>query len=152
MISNIAYTLHLLFAVLWVGGMAFALMALRPALAVLEPAQRMALMGGVHKRFFLIVWHAVVIVLLTGYWLLFGYYGGFRGVGWHVHLMHLTGILMAAVYVGIFTGPWKQMRLALAAGDTPRAAAANDRIRQLVLVNLILGLVTVGVAGWGRLG
>jgi uncharacterized membrane protein len=152
MISNIAYTLHLLFAVLWVGGMAFALMALRPALATLEPAQRMALMGGVHKRFFLIVWHAVVIVLLTGYWLLFGYYGGFRSVGWHVHLMHLTGILMAAVYVGIFTGPWKQMRLALAAGDTPRAAAANERIRQLVLVNLILGVVTVGVAGWGRLG
>jgi uncharacterized membrane protein len=152
MISNIAYTLHLLFAVLWVGGMAFALMALRPALAVLEPAQRMALMGGVHKRFFLIVWHAVVIVLLTGYWLLFGYYGGFRAVGWHVHLMHLTGILMAAVYVGIFTGPWKQMRVALAAGDTKAAAAANDRIRQLVLVNLILGLLTVGVAGWGRLG
>lgn len=152
MVSNIAYTLHLLFAVLWVGGMAFALMALRPALVALEPAQRMALMGGVHKRFFLIVWHAVVIVLLTGYWLLFGHYGGFRGVGWHVHLMHLTGILMAAVYVGIFTGPWKQMRVALAAGDTPRAAAANDRIRQLVLVNLILGLVTVGVAGWGRLG
>lgn len=152
MVSNIAYTLHLLFVVLWVGGMAFALMALRPALATLEPAQRMALMGGVHKRFFLIVWHAVVIVLLTGYWLLFGYYGGFRGVGWHVHLMHLTGILMAAVYVGIFTGPWKQMRLALAGGDTPRAAAANERIRQLVLVNLILGVVTVGVAGWGRLG
>jgi uncharacterized membrane protein len=152
MVSNIAYTLHLLFAVLWVGGMAFALMALRPALAVLEPAQRMALMGGVHKRFFLIVWHAVVIVLLTGYWLLFGHYGGFRGVGWHVHLMHLTGILMAAVYVGIFTGPWKQMRTALAAGDIKAAAAANDRIRQLVLVNLVLGLLTVGVAGWGRLG
>lgn len=152
MISNIAYTLHLVFAVLWVGGMAFALMALRPALAVLEPAQRMALMAGVHKRFFLIVWHAVVIVLLTGYWLLFGYYGGFRGVGWHVHLMHLTGVLMAAIYIAIFTGPWKQMRVALAAGDTARAGAANERIRQLVAVNLILGVLTVGVAGWGRLG
>jgi uncharacterized membrane protein len=152
MISNIAYALHVLFAVLWVGGMAFAILALRPALAALEPAQRMALMGGVHRRFFLIVWHAMPIVLLSGYWLLFGHYGGFRGVGWHVHLMHLTGLLMAAVYVAIFTGPWKQMRVALAAGDVKAAAAANDRVRQLVSVNLGLGLLTVGVAAWGRLG
>jgi uncharacterized membrane protein len=152
MVSHIAYTVHVLLAVLWVGGMAFALMALRPALAVLEPAQRMALMAGVHKRFFLVVWHAVVLVLLTGYWLLFGYYGGFRGVGWHVHLMHLTGIIMAAVYVAIFTGPWKTMRVAMAANDIKAAAVANDRIRQLVLVNLLLGLLTVGVAAWGGLG
>lgn len=152
MISNLAYTLHLVFAVLWVGGMGFALMALRPALSVLEPAQRLALMGGVHRRFFLVVWHAVGIVLLTGYWLLFAHYGGFRGVGWHVHLMHLTGVLMGVVFIVIFTGPWKQMRKALAAGDIAAAGAANERIRQLVLVNFALGLLTIGVAGWGRLG
>jgi len=152
MIANLAYALHVLFAVLWVGGMAFAILALRPALAALEPAQRVALMGGVHRRFFLIVWHAMPIVLLSGYWLLFGHYGGFRGAGWHVHLMHLTGLLMAAVYVAIFTGPWKQMRAALAAGDVKAAAEANDRVRQLVTVNLALGLLTVGVAAWGRLG
>ncbi|MCU0889767.1 MAG: CopD family protein [Rubritepida sp.] len=151
MTSQIAYLLHVVFAVLWVGGMAFAILALRPALAALEPAQRLALMGGVHRRFFLIVWHAMPIVLLTGYWLLFGHYGGFRGVGWHVHLMHLTGLLMGAVYVAIFTGPWKQMRAALAARDLPAAAAANERIRQLVTINLGLGLLTVGVAAWGRL-
>ncbi|MCU0944509.1 MAG: CopD family protein [Rubritepida sp.] len=151
MTSQIAYLLHVVFAVLWVGGMAFAILALRPALAALEPAQRLALMGGMHRRFFLIVWHAMPIVLLTGYWLLFGHYGGFRGVGWHVHLMHLTGLLMGAVYVAIFTGPWKQMRAALAARDLPAAAAANERIRQLVTINLGLGLLTVGVAAWGRL-
>jgi uncharacterized membrane protein len=152
MIANLAYALHVLFAVLWVGGMAFAILALRPALAALEPTQRVALMGGVHRRFFLIVWHAMPIVLLSGYWLLFGHYGGFRGAGWHVHLMHLTGLLMAAIYVAIFTGPWKQMRAALAAGDVKAAAAANDRVRQMVMLNLGLGLLTVGVAAWGRLG
>jgi uncharacterized membrane protein len=152
MIAKLAYALHVLFAVLWVGGMAFAILALRPALAALEPAQRVALMGGVHRRFFLIVWHAMPIVLLSGYWLLFGHYGGFRGAGWHVHLMHLTGLLMAAIYVAIFTGPWKQMRAALAAGDVKAAGAANDRVRQMVMLNLGLGLLTVGVAAWGRLG
>lgn len=152
MIANLAYALHVLFAVLWVGGMAFAILALRPALAALEPAQRVALMGSVHKRFFLLVWHAMPIVLLSGYYLLLGVYGGFRGAGWHVHLMHLTGLLMAAIYVALFTGPWKQMRSALAAGNVKAAAEANDRVRQMVLLNLGLGLLTVGVAAWGRLG
>lgn len=151
MLSNIALTLHLLFAALWVGGMAFAILALRPALAVLEPPQRVALLGRAHKRFFLIVWHAMPITIVTGYWLLFGHYGGFRGVGWHVHLMHLTGLLMAFVYLAIFFGPWKTMRVALAAGNVPAAAAANESIRKLVTANLVLGLLTVGVAAWGSL-
>jgi uncharacterized membrane protein len=150
--SNLAFALHVVFAALWVGGMGFAILALRPALAVLEPPQRLALMARVHKRFFLIVWHAMPIVLLSGYWLLFGHYGGFRGVGWHVHLMHLTGLLMAAIYLAIFFGPWRAMRAALAGGDAPAAAAANDRIRLLVTTNLLLGLFTLGIAAWGRLG
>lgn len=152
MAAQIAYVFHVLFAVLWVGGMAFALLALRPSLAALEPAQRLALMGGVHRRFFLLVWHAMPIVLLSGYYLLFGHYGGFRGAGWHVHLMHLAGLLMGAVFLAIVTGPWRQMRAALAARDVAAAAAANERIRQLVLLNLSLGLLTVAVAAWGRLG
>lgn len=151
MSGQIAFALHVIFAALWVGGMAFAILALRPALAVLEPPQRLALMGRVHKRFFLIVWHAMPIVLLSGYFLLFGHYGGFGGVGWTVHLMHLTGLIMAAVYLTIFFGPWKTMRAALAAQDLPAAAAANDRIRLLVTGNLVLGLATLGIAAWGRL-
>jgi len=152
MSANLAFALHVVFAALWVGGMAFAILALRPALAALEPPQRVALMGRVHKRFFLIVWHAMPIVLLSGYYLLFGHYGGFRGVGWHVHLMHMTGLLMAVIYLAIFFGPWKRMRQALAANDLPAAARANDRIRLLVTANLLLGLLTTAIAGWGRLG
>ncbi|WP_207537075.1 CopD family protein [Sabulicella rubraurantiaca] len=152
MLPNLLYALHVFFAALWVGGMAFAILALRPSLAALEPAQRMALMGGTHRRFFVIVWHAMPIVLLSGYSLLLGYYGGFRGAGWHVHLMHMTGLLMAAVFLAVFFGPWKQMRAALAAGDQAGAAAANDRVRQLVTANLLLGTLTVLVAAWGRLG
>lgn len=152
MSGQIAFALHVIFAALWVGGMAFAILALRPALAVLEPPQRLALMGRVHKRFFLIVWHAMPIVLLSGYYLLFAHHGGFRGVGWPVHLMHLTGLLMAAIYLAIFFGPWAAMRTALATQDLPRAAIANDRIRLLVTANLVLGLVTLGIAAWGRLG
>ncbi|MBW8268630.1 CopD family protein [Caldovatus sp. SYSU G05006] len=133
--------------------MAFAILALAPSLAAVEaPQQRLALLCGVFRRFFLLVWHAMPAVLLSGWALLFVWYGGFRGAGWHVHLMHLTGLVMGAVYLTIALGPWREMRAALAAGETAAAAGAAGRIRQLVTLNLALGLLTVAVAAWGRFG
>lgn len=152
MLGNLLYALHLLGAVLWVGGMAFALLALRPALAALEPPQRLLLQEGTLRRFFLIVWHAMPALLLTGYALLFGWYGGFRGAGWHIHAMHMAALVMAGIFVALFTGPWKEFRAAQARGDRPAAATAMDRIRQMVSINLGLGLLTVAVAAWGRFG
>ncbi len=152
MLANLLNALHVLFAALWVGGMAFALLALRPALASLEPPQRLAVLAGTHKRFFLLVWHAMPITILSGYGLLFGVYGGFRGTGWHVHVMHLTGLVMAAVFLFIALVPWRAMRAALAGGNLPAAAAANERIRRLVTLNLALGAFTIAVAAWGKMG
>ena len=149
---TLLYVLHLLGAVLWVGGMAFAILALRPSLAPLPAAQRLDLLGGTYRRFFLVVWHAMPVMLATGYALLFGWYGGFKGSGWHIHTMHLTGLVMSAVFLAIFFGPWKTMRAALAAGETAAAGAAADKVRRLVTANLAIGLLTVIVAGWGRFG
>ncbi len=152
MLGSLFYALHVLGAVLWVGGMVFAIFVLRPALSLLEPPQRLALHEAVLKRFFLIVWHAMPILLLTGYLLLFGWYGGFRGAGWHIHVMHLTALLMAGVFLTIVTGPWREFRTARARGDAAGAAVQADRIRQLIIMNLALGLLTTGVAAWGRFG
>jgi len=147
-----AYVLHLLGAVLWVGGMAFGILALRPALSALPGPQRLELLRGAYRRFFLIVWHAAPVMLITGYALLFGWFGGFAGAGWHVHVMHLTGLVMTVLFLIIFFGPWRAMRAALDVGDTGAAAAAADKVRLLVTTNLALGLFTVIIAGWGRFG
>jgi uncharacterized membrane protein len=152
MLGSLFYAFHVLGAVVWVGGMVFAILVLRPALAVLEPPQRLALHEAALKRFFLLVWHAMPILLLTGYLLLFGWYGGFRGAGWHIHVMHLTALLMAGVFLTIVTGPWREFRAARAQGNAAGAATQVDRIRQLVTMNLGLGLLTVVVAAWGRFG
>lgn len=152
MLGNLFYALHLLGAVLWVGGMAFALLVLRPALAALEPPQRLAVHEAAMRRFFRLVWHAMPAVLLTGWALLFGWYGGFRGAGWHIHLMHVTALVMAGAFLALFTGPWQEFRTALRKGDQPQAAQAAEKIRQLVSMNLVLGLLTVAVAAWGRFG
>ncbi len=147
---NVLKALHMLSAVVWVGGMAFALLVLRPSVAVLEPPQRMALHVQVFRRFFLIIWHAMPLLLLTGYWMLFGLLGGFVAVNWAVHTMHLFGLVMTAIFLFVFFGPWRAMRAAVAAQDRAAAAGAADRIRQLIGINLVLGVLTVLVAAFAQ--
>ena len=146
--ANILLALHLLAAVVWVGGMGFALLVLRPSLAVLQPPQRLALHAQVFRRFFRIVWHVMPIQIITGYAMIFRVFGGFRGVGWPVHLMNSAGLVMAVVFVVIFFRPWRAFQAAMAAGDLAAAAASADLIRRLIMVNLVIGLATVAVAGW----
>ncbi len=148
--AGVLLWLHLLGVVLWVGGMGFGVMALRPALAALEPGQRLAFMGRVHTKFFRIVWVAMPLVVLSGYFLLFGVYGGFGGVTWPIHVMHLLGLVMAGIFVAIWFGPYRMLMRALAAGaeGAAMAAASNERIRKLVGMNFALGVVAVAMGAF----
>ena len=137
---------HILCAAIWVGGLFFALLVLRPSLAVLEPEQRLAVHGQVFRRFFLVVWHVMPLTLLSGYEMLFGVYRGFAGADWSVNVMQLLGLVMAAIFVVIFVGPWATLRRAPAG---PEAAASVDKIRKLVQANLVLGLATIAIAALG---
>ena len=59
--------IHVLSAVVWVGGMFFALLVLRPAVGPLEPAVRLALWRRVFARFFPAVGVSVLALLATGH-------------------------------------------------------------------------------------
>jgi uncharacterized membrane protein len=135
--------IHVLCAVIWVGGMFFAYVVLRPSLSVLEPMQRIALHTQVFRRFFLVVWHVMPLILITGFAVLFGLYGGMAYVGWNIHVMMLLGLIMSAVFVLIVFGPYARFRRTT---DRTTAAACIDRIRKLIGINLVLGIVTVVVA------
>ena len=119
--------------------MFFALMVLRPALTVLEPAARMALAVAVLRRFFRIVWVAVPLMLVTGYWMLAAAFSGYGGAPWSVDLMSLLGWIMAGVFVWLMMGPWRQFRAA-------PSRATMEPVRRLVHANLGLGLITIVVA------
>ena len=134
---------HVLCAVIWVGGMFFAYVVLRPSLSVLEPIQRIALHTQVFRRFFLVVWHVMPLILVSGFAVLFGFYGGPASVGWNVQLMMLLGLIMSAVFLLIVFGPYARFRRTT---DRTTAAACIDRIRKLIGVNLVLGIVTVVAA------
>jgi uncharacterized membrane protein len=134
---------HVLCAVIWVGGMFFAYVVLRPSLSVLEPIQRIALHTQIFRRFFLIVWHVMPLILLSGFAALFGLFGGPATAPWNVSVMMLLGLIMSAVFLLIVFGPYARFRRTT---DRTTIVASMDRIRKLIAVNLVLGIVTVVVA------
>jgi len=141
--------LHLLGAVLWVGGMFFAVAVLRPSLAGQSPAERMAVWRLVLPRFFRWVAAAIVLLVVTGLGALHLYHGGLFGAGLHVDVMMLFALVMVAFYLFAVALPWRAFRKALDGGDLAAAAHHLDHVKAVVSVNLGLGLVTafIGAAG-----
>ncbi len=132
--------LHLLAAVVWVGGMFFAYLVLRPSMGVLEPNQRLLLNTQVFQRFFRAVWHAMPLSMITGFGMVFVFLGGMQTQSPKVHAMMALGLIMSAVFLYIFFGPYKRFRRTT---DKATMAAALDSIRKLIGVNLVVGLVTI---------
>jgi uncharacterized membrane protein len=142
--------LHVVSAVIWVGGMAFAYLVLRPSVGPLDPAARLALWRRVFNLFFRWVWASMVGLLVSGYGMILLYLGGLRGVGVHIQVMQGIGIIMMLLFVYLFVLPWRQFQAAIDKGAVPGASAVLERIRLVVATNLILGLVTVVVGATGR--
>jgi uncharacterized membrane protein len=150
--NSIAITLHVLSAVLWVGGMFFAHQVLRPvAAAQLEPPARLRLWVGVFTRFFPWVWLFVLLLPVTGYWMIFRLFGGMSGVGIYVHIMQALGWLMILIYMHLFFAPFRRLKEAVVTAQWPEAGKQLGRIRHIVGVNLALGLIVIAVASGGRL-
>jgi len=141
---------HLLGVIVWVGGMFFAHMALRPsAAALLPPPQRLPLLHGVFTRFFPWVWLSILSILSSGsYGMLL--LGGFKA-GWHIHAMLAIGVAMMTIFSYIYFVPFPRLKQGVLKQDWPVAGVAMARIRLLVGVNLILGLTATVIALLGRL-
>ena len=144
---TIALFLHVIAAVIWVGGMFLAYVAVRPAAAeALEPPQRLKLWTGIFRRFFPWVWGAVVAILLSG----FAMMGQLAAVPVYVIAMALIGVVMSAIFLHIYFAPFGRLKRAVAGEDWKSGAAALGTIRMLVGTNLILGLINIAVAVLGR--
>ena len=149
---SIALTLHLLATIVWVGGMFFAHMALRPVAAqLLAPPQRLPLLAGVFKRFFLWVWISVALLLGTGYWMVFAVFGGMGAVGVHIHIMSAVALVMTALFAFLYFVPFRAMLAALQRDDFKEAGARLAMIRMIVATNLVLGLGVSVIAVAGKL-
>lgn len=145
-----AILLHLLAVVVWVGGMFFAYMALRPVAAqLLEPPLRLPLWAGTFQKFFPWVWVAVVLILTTGL-IRINEMGGFSAVPAYIHLMFAIGAVMMAVFVYIYFVPFPKLVRLVQAQEWKAAGEALAVIRRLIGFNLSIGLINIAVAIIGR--
>ena len=150
MIASLSLILHVLSAVVWVGGMFFAHQVLRPAAASLEPGPRLTLWSHVLGRFFAWVFAAIILLLVTGYAVVFAVYAGFGGVGLHVHLMQGIGIVMMLLFLHLYFAPWRRFRAAVARQDWTEGGRQLGQIRTIVTINLVLGVIVVAIGSGGR--
>jgi uncharacterized membrane protein len=149
-VATVALIAHIVAAVVWVGGMFFALLVLRPASGPLDAAARLQLWQRVFTSFFAWVFAAIVLLLTSGYAMVFCVFGGFGRIGLHVQIMQGTGILMMLAFLHVYFAPWRRYRMALARSDNAAAARQLNQIRWIVMLNLVLGLITVAVGASGR--
>ena len=149
--TAIALSLHLLAAVIWVGGMFFAYMFLRPVAArLMEPGPRLQLWSALFSRFFKWVWAIIIILPVTGYWMVFRNWGGFKFASLDIHLMHGIGLLMILIFLHLYFSPYRRMNQALANEDIKAAAHHLNQIRNIIAINMNLGLTVIVIASAGR--
>jgi uncharacterized membrane protein len=144
-----ALIVHILAAVVWVGGMFFAHQVLRPSAVALDPELRLSLWSRVFDRFFPWVFAAIVLLLASGYGLIFGIFGGFRSLPIYVNLMQGIGIFMMLLFLHLYFAPWRRFRTALARQDWGEGGRQLGQIRMVVTINLALGLIVIAIGGSG---
>lgn len=145
-------TLHVLAAMVWIGGILFFAMVGAPALRRVEPpelrAQLFEVMG---MRFRYVGWAAVTLLLITGTWIMqvrgwlawgvlsnAGFWRGATGtaLGWKLGLV--TVMLVLNLWHDIALSPEKARELA----QRPDASAVR---RRLILLARLGGLAAIGV-------
>ena len=137
---------HLLSVLVWVGGMFFAYVVLRPAIVeILEPPQRLRLWNSVFRRFFSWVWLSIGVLVASGSYMIY-LSGGMAGVGNNVHIMLALAVLMIAIYGHVYFGLYQKLSRLVGIQNWKEAGETLGRIRQLVALNLGLGILTMCVA------
>ena len=151
MLVPVMISLHLLAAIIWVGGMFFAYMVLRPVAGkLLEPPVRLTLWSNVFARFFPWVWATIIILPATGYTMIYQTWGGFDNIGWDLKLMHILGWVMILIFLHIFFAPFRRLSKAVTEGHYELAGKQLNVIGRIIAVNLSLGIIITIIAAGGR--
>ncbi len=145
MLYTLLKAIHVLSIIVWVGGMVFSQYFLRPALPLLEPPQRLALMNEVLRRFFGTVFVASLLALVSGAWMLHvsARAAGFGGLPVSWWMMAMLGTVMVVIFLNIRFMWFPNMSRQVAAQDWAAAGRTLSAIRRLVGINLMLGILTL---------
>jgi putative copper export protein len=143
-LTSIIKFLHILATATWFGGMIYTNIVLMPSLSAIEPSQRGRLLGATTKRFSLLAWGSMIILVITGLirtpapmllnvssvW------------GTWLTLKHL--LVIAMVVIGLLITFWlspKMQSLSPSSGEQPTSGflKVQKQLSVLARVNSILG-------------
>lgn len=146
-IQTLLYTLHLLCAVIWVGGMFFAWMVLRPAaVKTLQAAERLRLWADVLARFFRWIWLVVIVLPISGFGMLHLRQQGLDNAPQYVQVMIGLYLVMLSLFLRIQWLLLPALEKAVAGTDWQLGGNVLGRIRRVVGFNLLIGLCLVSLA------
>ncbi len=130
--------LHYLATVMWIGGMAFNLLVLRPSMAVIDQNQRPVLGTKVLKRFIIFAWLSIAVLVLTGISI------NYNRIAFEDILSTTYGIVLLGKHIitliMVLIVAWISL---IFSAKLARFAPKPDTILQLVKTNLSLGILVL---------
>ncbi|MEK6736811.1 MAG: hypothetical protein AABY47_09585 [Pseudomonadota bacterium] len=141
--------LHLFGVVIWVGGMFFSYMILRPVVnRLLVSPQFIKFWQLTFSHFFPWVWFSLTMILGSGLHMIHKM-GGFANLPFYVYLMFAMGVMMVLIFMYVFFTAYRKLKRYVVMEEWELAGIALIQIRVLIGLNLILGIVTTAVAVLG---
>jgi uncharacterized membrane protein len=141
---EIALFAHLLGVTVWIGGMVFAHFCLRTSLAELTPQSRLPLMESALGKFFNWVSGSVIVILLSGGFMMSKV--GNMHAPLPVLAMAAIGIVMMLLFGHLRFALYPKVQRAVQSQRWPDGARAMTSIRRIVVINMVLGVVTIYLA------
>jgi len=163
-VYQVAVAVHIISAVVWVGGMLFMVMVMLPtarkAMQSGGPAEGMGMLRDAAHRFLPVAWAAMVLLGLSGGYLAWEHWGIRPGVffsdsGRFMQILQVkSGLVMMVVLLSLIHDFWlgpkilKKLDAARAAGEVLPQSLARKVVRMTAGVNLLAAMSILVLAVW----
>ena len=152
--------LHLLAAIVWIGGTVFLAAVVIPVTrrSITPPQEGARVLGLVARRFRVVSWAAVAVLIGSGLYLVTGHWGVtpsvfFTGEGWFINVLRAkVGLVLAVLALSLvhdlYLGPRMAARMEVRGpGGQPSPEAQRTRrvVIRLARVNMLLVLALLAV-------
>jgi len=145
MFDQLVNLIHLLAAMIWVGGSIFIKIVLEPYAKVMDPPEAAKLNSTIGKKFSMVAWISILLLLITGYIKTPEgmYFETSSEAGIALAIKHVLVLIVVVVglLIGLVAVP-RMRKAAPAKGAAPSGdfIKAQQQIRRLSVVTTILGV------------
>ncbi len=140
--------LHLLAMATWVGGMLYLNIVLMPSLSSIDPSQRGRLMGTATKRFSLLAWGSVIVLVTTGLFRAphqaFFNFSIVYGILLTIKILIVFSMIVIGGLMSFVLGP-KMIEISPPPGEAPdpEFLKVNNQLALLSRINMLLGVLVL---------